>query len=172
MDAEGSQGGERIVDRLGSGRAALIGGLISIVGTIPFTVITADMSYWFLGVTMAVRGFGVRACAVPAIIAAYCAISPSKIQETTVQLNVGQRIGGAAGTAIFAVILQNQLEKAAGPTDQTAGFGTTFCWVVAVGATAPALLLTAAERPDRSRTPRHPVRPRYRRPSPDTALTT
>ncbi|HEX2315829.1 MAG TPA: MDR family MFS transporter [Thermomonospora sp.] len=140
--------GAKLTDKLGSGKATLLGGAISIVGTVPFTFIDADTSYWFLGAMMVVRGFGVGACAIPAVTAAYRAISPMKIPDATVQINVGQRIGGSAGTAIFAVVLQNQLDGAADPAAQASGFGVAFWWVVAiaVGCTAPALLLTAAER--------------------------
>ncbi|MEV5755030.1 DHA2 family efflux MFS transporter permease subunit [Actinoallomurus sp. NPDC052308] len=138
----------KLTDRFGSGRASLAGGLVGVIGTLPFVFIHADTSYSFLGVMMFVRGFGIGACSVPAIAAAYRAISPMKIPDATVQLNVGQRIGGSAGTALFAVILQNRLEKASGPVAQAAGFGTAFWWVLAIAilATAPTLGLIALER--------------------------
>jgi EmrB/QacA subfamily drug resistance transporter len=140
--------GARITDRLGSGRAALAGGLVSIVGTIPFLFIGVGTSYWLLGAAMVVRGFGIGACAIPAMAAAFRAVPPMKIQDATVQLNMGQRLAGSLGTAVFVVVLQNQLRHAAGPAAQANGFGTAFWWVlaIAIGATAPALLLINAER--------------------------
>jgi EmrB/QacA subfamily drug resistance transporter len=140
--------GARLADRLGSGLTTLIGGAISIVATVPFMLIESGTSYWYLGAAMALRGFGIGTCAIPATAAAYRAISPMKISDATVQLGVLQRIGGSAGTAIFAVVLQRRLTGATDVTGQAAAFGTTFWWVLAVAivATAPALLLTAAER--------------------------
>jgi len=140
--------GAKLTDKIGSGKAALLGGLISIAGTVPFTFIDAETSYWYLGTMMVVRGFGIGLCAIPAVTAAYRAISPMKIPDATVQINVGQRLGGSAATAAFAVILQNQLDTATTPAAQASGFGTAFWWVVAIaiGSTAPALLLIAIER--------------------------
>lgn len=140
--------GAKLVEKLGSGRAAFLGGLISIAGTLPFAFIKADTSYWFLGFVMVIRGFGVGACVIPTLTAAYRAISPTKISDATVQLNVGQRIGGSAATALFTVVLQNRLNHATGPATQAASFRTTFWWVVASGiaCAAPALLLATAER--------------------------
>jgi EmrB/QacA subfamily drug resistance transporter len=151
--------GAKLTDRVGSGRAALIGGLISIAGTVPFTFIGADTSYWLIGTWMVIRGFGVGLCAIPAVTGAYRAISPMKIPDATVQLNVGQRLGGSAATAVFAVILQKQLETAHSPAEQAAGFGTAFWWVVAIaiGCTLPAFLLIAAER--RAPAPQPPAGP-------------
>ncbi|TYK53429.1 DHA2 family efflux MFS transporter permease subunit [Actinomadura decatromicini] len=138
----------RLTDRFGSGRASLAGGLVAVIGTVPFALIQNDTGYWFLGAMMFVRGFGIGACAVPAVAAAYRAISPAKIPDATVQLNVGQRIGGSAGTGLFAVILQNRLDEATGPAAQAEGFATAFWWVLGIAfvATAPSLGLIALER--------------------------
>ncbi|GII62303.1 MFS transporter [Sphaerisporangium krabiense] len=140
--------GARLIDRLGSGRTALIGGLISVVATIPFVFIEADTSYWYLGAAMVVRGFGVGAIAIPATAAVYRAVPPASIKDATVQLNVVQRIGGSLSTALFAVVLQTRLDAATTPAGQAGAFGVAFWWVlgIAVGATVPTLLLVSAER--------------------------
>ncbi|MFE2410972.1 DHA2 family efflux MFS transporter permease subunit [Kitasatospora sp. NPDC059408] len=140
--------GARLIDKLGSGPTSFIGGMVSIVATLPFVAIGSDTNYWYLGTAMVVRGFGIGLCAMPAMTAAYRAVSPMKIGDATVQLSVLQRVGGSVGTAIFAVILQNHLSGAADQADQASAFGTSFWWVlgVAVAATTPTLLLTAAEK--------------------------
>jgi EmrB/QacA subfamily drug resistance transporter len=140
--------GARLIDKLGSGPTSFIGGVISIIATIPFVTIGAHTDYWFLGVAMVIRGFGIGVCAMPAMTAAYRAISPMKIGDATVQLSVLQRVGGSVGTAIFAVVLQNHLDGANTAAKQASAFGTAFWWVlgVAVAATLPTLLLTSAER--------------------------
>ncbi|WP_330343251.1 DHA2 family efflux MFS transporter permease subunit [Streptomyces sp. NBC_00557] len=138
----------RLTDKLGSGRAALLGGAVSTVATVPFLVIDADSSYWFLGLAMVFRGFGIGACAIPATTAAYRVIPPAKVNDATIQIGILQRVGGSTGTALFAVVLQNELGSAGSATAQASAFGTTFWWVLATAvlATAPTLLLTAAER--------------------------
>ncbi|GAB2469338.1 MDR family MFS transporter [Xylanimonas ulmi] len=138
----------RFVDKFGSGPVALVGGLISIVGTVPFVLIGDTTSYWWIGVAMVVRGFGIGTCAVPAVTAAFRAVSPMKIPDATVQLNVGQRIGGSLAAAILAVVLQRQLQSAHLPADQANGFGVAFWWTLGIGAAAalPAVLLAVVER--------------------------
>ncbi|MFI0943075.1 DHA2 family efflux MFS transporter permease subunit [Streptomyces sp. NPDC021020] len=140
--------GARFIDRFGSGPTAFLGGVVSIVATVPFVAIGAHTNYWYLGVAMVVRGFGIGICALPAMTAAYRAVPPTKIGDATVQLSVLQRVGGSVGTAIFAVVLQNGLNDAHDVSRSAAAFGTAFWWVlgVAIAATLPTLLLTSAER--------------------------
>ncbi|MGH3309778.1 MAG: DHA2 family efflux MFS transporter permease subunit [Streptomyces sp.] len=140
----------KLTKALGTGRTALLGGLISVVGTVPFVLIAENTSYWLLGVAMVVRGMGIGAAIVPAMTAAYVVVPPTAIADATVQLSVLQRIAGSLSTAVFAVVLQNELAGAATPGAQADGFGTVFWWVLATGlcAAAPMLLLIAAERRD------------------------
>ncbi len=138
----------RFVDKFGSGPVALAGGVISVASTIPFVVIGAHTSYWWIGVAMVARGFGIGACAVPAVTAAYRAVSMMKIPDATVQLNMGQRIGGSLSAAILAVVLQRQLQHAASLDQAADGFGVAFWWVLGMGvaATLPALYLAVVEK--------------------------
>ncbi|WP_406376597.1 multidrug efflux MFS transporter [Streptomyces sp. NBC_00647] len=138
----------RFVDRFGSGPVALAGGLVSIVATVPFVFIGDGTSYWWIGAAMVVRGFGIGTCAIPAVTAAYRAVSMMKIPDATVQLNMGQRIGGSLGAAILAVVLQQQLQGARTPADQADAFGVAFWWTLGIGvaATLPAVLLAVVER--------------------------
>jgi EmrB/QacA subfamily drug resistance transporter len=139
----------RFTERLGGGMTALIGGIISLVSTIPFVLIGGKTSFVFLGVAMVVRGFGIGMSTMPAMTAAYRVLRPDQVNDATPQLNVLQRVGGSIGVAILTVVLQHQL-TGAGPSvsAQAAGFGTTFWWVLAVTAVAtlPTLLLIKAER--------------------------
>ncbi|MBO0693548.1 MAG: DHA2 family efflux MFS transporter permease subunit, partial [Acidimicrobiaceae bacterium] len=139
----------RATERLGGGTTALLGGLISVVSTIPFVAIGGHTSYVLLSFAMVVRGFGIGMSTMPAMTAAYRVLQPSQINDATPQLSVLQRIGGSIGTAILTVVLQHQLNRA-GPSlsAAAAGFGTTFWWVLGATAvaTAPTLLLRQLER--------------------------
>jgi EmrB/QacA subfamily drug resistance transporter len=142
--------GANLVERLGHGRAALLGGAVSVVATVPFLMIGAHTAYWWLGAVMVVRGFGIGATLVPVMTAAFRVIPPSAIGDATVQTNMLQRIGGSISTAVFAVVLQSELDSAKTPAAQASAFGTAFWWVlgIALCAMAPALLLATAERAD------------------------
>ena len=53
-----------------------------------------------------VRGVGIGFSFMPAMTAAFASLRPEQLSDATPQLNVLQRIGGAIGTAVLAVVLQ------------------------------------------------------------------
>jgi EmrB/QacA subfamily drug resistance transporter len=139
----------RSMERFGAGMTALIGGVISVVSTVPFVLVTAHTPYPVLGGAMIARGFGAGLSVMPAMTAAFQVVRPEKVNDAAPQLNVVQRIGGSIGTAITAVVLQNQLTAAGtSSTAQAAAFATTYLWVVLIGAAAiaPTVLLARAQR--------------------------
>jgi len=114
----------------------------------------------------------------PAMASAYALLDTSQVPRATPMLNIVQRIGGAIGTAVLAVVLQRQLADAvpaavsAGPgggeaAAQTlppaarahladpiaAAFGQTYWWSVALVALAiiPALVMWREQRRTRAR---------------------
>jgi MFS family permease len=136
-----------LTDRIGSGKTALLGGLLTAIATIPFTFIGPATSYTTLSLAMAVRGFGIGLCMMPAMTAAYRAIPPAKISDGTVQLSVLMRLGGSLGTAIFTIVLQHGLNAAAGSGAGASAFAAAFRWALgaAVVALLPAIVLAIAE---------------------------
>ena len=128
----------RAADRLGGGRIALAGVLVLALGTVPFLFFGADTSYWIIGGAIFVRGLGIGMAFVPAMTAAFAAMTPAQIPDATPQLNVLQRVGGSIGTAIFAVVLQGHIDAIVGPTTATAlarptprptgGCSASRCW--------------------------------------------
>jgi EmrB/QacA subfamily drug resistance transporter len=153
----------RLIERIGSGSTLLAAAVLTVVATVPFVLLRDDTPYWFLQVIMVLRGFGIGACSVPAIAASYRAVPPPKIGDATVQLNMGQRFGGSAGTALFTLVLQAGLTGAITPAGQAAAFATTFWWVLgaAVCTAIPAAILRGAERRALTGRPT-PVSPRVR----------
>lgn len=139
----------RATDRIGAGATALIGGFLLVLPTVPLAFLTAHTSYVFLCAVTVFRGVGVGLITMPAMTAAFRALSPTKINDAAPQLNLLQRLGGSVGTAIFAVVLQWQLDQsAATPAGQAGAYGQAFWWVVGVTAlaTAPTVLLMVQER--------------------------
>jgi EmrB/QacA subfamily drug resistance transporter len=143
----------RLTQRLGAGRTSLLGGVVLGVATIPFVLVTAGTPFALIGGAMLVRGIGVGLAIMPAMTAAFSALSPAQVTDASPQLTVLQRVGGSLGTAIIAVVLQGQTEHARTPAAAAAGFGHTYWWVMAVTLVglAPTLLLARIERRAKTR---------------------
>jgi EmrB/QacA subfamily drug resistance transporter len=159
----------RLTDRIGGGRVALVGLLLMSAGTLPFVWIGAHTPYAWLSAILVLRGIGLSATMMPAMAAAYAKLERPAVPRATAALNVIQRVGGSVGTALLAVVLEHQINKAfgghgggahglavtiaPGARAQLAGplshaFANTFWW--ALGATllavAPAAVLAWTER--------------------------
>jgi EmrB/QacA subfamily drug resistance transporter len=135
-------------ERFGTGPVTLAGTLIGVVTTVPFVCVGAGTSYLWLGAAMTARGFGLGIAGIPAFTAAYRAVSPAKVPDATVQLSVGQRMGGSVATAVLSVVLQHRLPHTRTAAEQAESFGIAFWWVLGTGLAAalPAVFLAAAER--------------------------
>ncbi|WCB96033.1 hypothetical protein DSM104299_04787 [Baekduia alba] len=142
-------------ERWGGGLTALMGGMVTVVATVPFVLISGGTSYWLIGAAMVFRGFGIGMSMMPSMTAAFAVLRPDQINHATPQLNVLQRVGGSVGTAILSVVLSNHLSAAATAAgshpsvDAAAGaFGDTYVWVLGVTAFAllPTALLALVER--------------------------
>jgi EmrB/QacA subfamily drug resistance transporter len=146
----------RAVDRYGAGLISFVGAVIGIAATLPFIFLGAHTSYFWLSIAMFIRGLGVGLSSMPAMTAAYQALTPAQINDASPQLSVIQRIGGSVGTAILAVILQSHLSHAgANLGKQAHSFSVSFEWVLAITviATLPTLLLWKIERQSRHTAP-------------------
>jgi EmrB/QacA subfamily drug resistance transporter len=142
----------KLADRLGGGPLALFGVIVTTLATIPFGMIGAHTSVFYLSVAMFVRGMGIGFAFMPAMAAAFAALDRTELANATPQLNVLQRVGGSIGTAVLAVVLQRALEGAGTLSAQASAYGTAF-WASA-GLTAlaivPCIILVRAERKARA----------------------
>ncbi len=102
----------RATDRIGGGRVVLVGLLVLTVGTLPFTQVDATTPYWLLCAGLFLRGIGLGCTMMPAMASAYALLERSQVPRATPMLNVLQRVGGAMGTAVLAVVLAQRLESA------------------------------------------------------------
>ena len=159
----------RLTDQIGGGPVTLVGLLIMTTGTIALTRLTAHTPYTVTSAILAVRGVGLGCSMMPSMAAAYASLSRAAVPRATTALNVLQRVGGAIGTALLAVVLDDQI-KAAIPGAAGVGggaiahvppairariakplahaFAHTFWWAVALSAVA----LLPAVRDDESET--------------------
>lgn len=140
----------RVTERLGGGLTSLIGGVVTILATIPFVLIEADTSLVLIGAAMVVRGFGIGMSMMPSMSAAYSVLRPEQVNDATPQLNVLQRVGGSIGTAILTVALQSGISGLAAPSPAgvAGAFSDTYLWVLGISlvALAPTIVLTIIER--------------------------
>jgi EmrB/QacA subfamily drug resistance transporter len=140
----------RLTDRIGGGPVAVAGLFALMLGTIAFTQVGPGTPYWVLEVSLFARGIGLGFTMMPAMAAAYSTLERWQVPRATPMLNVMQRVGGSLGTAVLAVVLQQQLAHAgrqgAGPV--ATAFGHAYWWAMAITAVAlvPALVLAHAQR--------------------------
>ena len=127
----------RLTDRFGGGRVALVGIVVTALGTLPLAWISTETSYWYICAAMFVRGLGTALAGMPLTAAALVSIEPPKGSDATAQLNVLQRVGASLGTALFVVVLQ-----------RTTSFGTTYAAVSVLTALSivPCLFLVGSEK--------------------------
>jgi EmrB/QacA subfamily drug resistance transporter len=148
----------RLTDKTGPGRIVLVGLVFVSLAMLGLTQVDENTSLWIFCGLLFMNGLGMGSTMMPAMTAAMRSLQRDEVARATSGLNVVQRVGGALGTAILAVVLTHQLqdnlpggggEQGLGaiqsvPADQKAqlipivgdAFGHTFWWSFAIIAVA------------------------------------
>ncbi len=139
----------RLTDRFGGGRVALFGVSVLCLSTIPLAFIGANSSILGISAVLLVRGVGIGFSFMPAMTAAFASLRPEQLSDATPQMNVLQRIGGAIGTAVLAVVLQRASGHAPSVTHLAHAFNTAYWWSFGTAALGlvPCVVLLRAENP-------------------------
>jgi EmrB/QacA subfamily drug resistance transporter len=139
----------RLTDRFGGGRVALGGVSVLCLSTIPLAFIGPSASIAGISLVLLVRGVGIGFSFLPAMTTAFASLRPDQLSDATPQLNVLQRIGGAIGTAVLAVVLQRASGHAPSVTHLAHAFNTAYWWSFATAALGliPCVVLLRAENP-------------------------
>jgi EmrB/QacA subfamily drug resistance transporter len=139
----------RLTDRFGGGRVALVGVSVLSLSTIPLAFIGASTSIAAISVVLLLRGLGIGFSFMPAMTTAFASLRPDQLSDATPQLNVLQRIGGAIGTAVLAVVLQRASGHAPSITHLAHAFNIAYWWSFGTAALAliPCVVLLRAENP-------------------------
>ncbi|MFI6516497.1 MDR family MFS transporter [Spirillospora sp. NPDC050679] len=117
--------GGLLTDRFGAGWVVPVGIVLLTAGTVPFTRLTADSSYWLLGGTMFVRGLGLGCTMMPTMSAAMTTLSRAAVPRATSALNILMQLGGSFGAALLAVVLARQIaDRVPAPPGGAPGGGT------------------------------------------------
>jgi EmrB/QacA subfamily drug resistance transporter len=145
----------RFTDRYGGGIVSVWGNAVAVVATIPFAFLGADGNPILVQSLLAVLGAAIALGAVPPGIAAFKTVRSDQLPDATAQVGIVQRIGGALGGALFAVILARGL-----PGGAEQAFQAAFRWLAgsAIVGLAWSLWLWAATRAGRSDPNREPQR--------------
>jgi len=161
----------RLTDEIGARRVVPAGIVFAGLGTLAFTQVSSTTSYALLGAALFVVGLGLGATIMPSMAAAFQTLSRDETPRAASALNAIQRIAGAIGTAVLAIVLQRTIESnvpsldggiqamsSLAPEEQAhltaavaQSFGTTFWVAVAITATSlvPAFLLPRPRREQR-----------------------
>lgn len=151
----------RLVARFGPRTVVLTGMVVSVLGTIAYTQADPRNDTALLVISLLIRGVGLGATLAPALSSGFASVATEKTGRAAAALIASIQLGGSAGTALLAVVVQQQIAnrlgkggasasiasspKLAGPL--TASFGTVFWWalgICALGAIA-ALFLPGVE---------------------------
>jgi EmrB/QacA subfamily drug resistance transporter len=139
----------RLTERFGGGRVAVVGVSILTLATLPLTMIGANTSIFLISLVLLLRGVGIGFAFMPAMTAAFASLRPDQLSDATPQLNVLQRIGGAIGTAVLAVVLQRATGSGHSVQHLASAFNTAYWWSAGIAALSliPCVVLLRAENP-------------------------
>ena len=150
-----------LTDKVGARRVVPAGVLLALAGTGWYTQIGARTPYWALLAALFLVGAGLGATITPAMAAAYQGLPRTALAQATSAINVVQRVAGALGSALLAVVLQQGItarlpgfhggigqaaaaassRRAAGLIAQAFGVSFTVALAITVLALVPSLLL-------------------------------
>lgn len=99
-----------LVDRIGPGKIVLTGISVITVGMAMFTQLEADTSYAFILGALFVMGLGMGATMMPTMTAALATLTEHNVARGSTLLNITQQVAASIGTALFSVILTNQMK--------------------------------------------------------------
>jgi len=139
----------RLTERFGGGRVAIVGVLILCASTVPLAFVGAHTSILAISLVLLVRGLGIGLSFMPTMTAAFASLRTDQLSDATPQMNVLQRLGGAIGTAVLAVVLQRAALHAHTPAEGAAAFNAAYWWALGIGVLSliPCVVLLRAETP-------------------------
>jgi EmrB/QacA subfamily drug resistance transporter len=144
-----------LTDRIGARLVVTAGVVVATLGALAFTQVGANTSYVYLAAGLFVLGLGAGSTIMPSMAAAFQTLARDETPRATSALNAIQRIAGAIGTALLAIVLQHAITTrgASGGGASAGAFATAF-WVAAglIAATiVPAFLLPSPRQVPKAR---------------------
>jgi EmrB/QacA subfamily drug resistance transporter len=98
-----------LTDKVGARLVVPAGIAAATLGTLAYTQVGANTSYLYLAAALLVLGLGIGSTILPAMAAAFQTLTHQETPKATSALNAIQRIAGAIGTALLAIVLQRTI---------------------------------------------------------------
>jgi EmrB/QacA subfamily drug resistance transporter len=133
-----------LADRIGPGKVVLTGIATITVGMAAFTQVSDSTSYPFLLGALFVMGLGMGATMMPIMAAALATLTDHNIARGSTLMNITQQVAASIGTALFSVLLTNNVKEIAGEADMLRGLGDAFAGVFVVATILVAVVLVPA----------------------------
>ena len=132
-----------LADRIGPGKVVLTGMTLVTIGMAMFTQLTDTTSYTMLLGALFVMGLGMGGTMMPMMAAALATLTNHDIARGSTLTNIVQQVAASIGTALFSVLLTNNLKAAASPASAAEGYAEVFVIATILVATVlvPALFL-------------------------------
>ena len=127
--------GGRLTDRFGGGRVAVLGNLAIAAAILPLAFLPAGASGILIQLLLFVAGMATAVGAMPLVSSAYAAVRHELLPDATALVNIMQRVGGAVGVAVVAVILSRASASGAAPVS---GHHAAFATLAALSLTSSA----------------------------------
>ena len=99
-----------LADKIGPGKIVLVGITVITVGMAMFTQISADTSYAYMLGALFIMGLGMGGTMMPIMTAALATLTAHTVARGSTLLNITQQVAASIGTALFSVILTNQIK--------------------------------------------------------------
>ncbi|KRF00780.1 multidrug transporter [Nocardioides sp. Soil777] len=99
-----------LADRIGPGKIVLSGITVITIGMAMFTQIGADTSYPYMLGALFVMGLGMGGTMMPIMTAALATLTAHNVARGSTLLNITQQVAASMGTALFSVILTNEIK--------------------------------------------------------------
>jgi EmrB/QacA subfamily drug resistance transporter len=99
-----------LADKIGPGKIVLTGISVITVGMAMFTQIAADTSYTYILGALFIMGLGMGATMMPIMTAALATLTAHNVARGSTLLNITQQVAASIGTALFSVILTNEIK--------------------------------------------------------------
>ncbi len=99
-----------LADRIGPGKVVLVGITVITAGMAMFTQIGAGTSYLYMLTALFIMGLGMGGTMMPIMTAALATLTPHNVARGSTLINISQQVAASMGTALFSVILTNELK--------------------------------------------------------------
>ena len=132
-----------LADKIGPGKIVLTGMTLVTIGMALFTQLSDTTSYTKLIAALFIMGLGMGGTMMPIMAAALRTLTDHNIARGSTLMNIVQQVAASVGTALFSVLLTNNLDGVATPPQAAEAYADVFVVATVLVATVlvPAFFL-------------------------------